>query len=68
MNDLYNALSGKPVQSPMMDMLNGFYEFARNYKGDPQAEFQKLVQSGKINPQQYQQIQAMAKQLQPFIK
>ncbi len=68
MNDLYNALGGKPVQSPMGQMLNNFYEFARNYKGNPQAEFQKLIQSGKINQQQYQQIQAMAKQLQPFIK
>lgn len=68
MNDLFNALGGKPVQSPVMNMLNNFYEFRKNFKGNPQQEFQRLMQSGKISPQQYQQIQAMAKQLQPYIK
>lgn len=68
MNDLFNALGGKPVQSPMMNMLNNFYEFRKSFKGNPQQEVQKLIQSGRISPQQYQQIQAMAKQLQPYIK
>jgi hypothetical protein len=68
MNDLFNALGGKPVQSPMMNMLNNFYEFRKNFKGNPQQEVQKLIQSGRISPQQYQQIQAMAQQLKPYIK
>ena len=67
-NDVFNALGGKPVQSPMMNMLNNFYEFRKNFKGNPQQEVQKLIQSGRISPQQYQQIQAMAQQLQPYIK
>lgn len=68
MNDLFNALGGKPVQSPMMQMLNNFNQFRAGFNGDPKAEVEKLVKSGKVSQQQLNSVQAMANQLRGMIK
>ena len=68
MNDLFNALGGKPVQSPMMQMLNNFNQFRAGFNGDPKAEVEKLVKSGKVSQQQLNSVQAMANQLRGIIK
>lgn len=68
MNDLFNALGGKPVQSPMMQMLNNFNQFRAGFTGDAKAEVEKLIRSGKVSQQQLNSVQAMANQLRGMIK
>lgn len=45
-----------------MDMLRAFIEFKNNFKGDPRAEIDKLLQSGQITQQQLNQAQQKAKE------
>lgn len=53
------------MQNPnMMQMFQQFQQFRSNFRGDPRAEVEKLVQSGRINQQQLNQMQAMASQFQ----
>lgn len=70
-NPLYNALGGGKMPGPMGQfgqMLQQFQQFRQSFQGDPKAEVQKLLQSGKMSQQQLNQLQAMAQQFQQFIK
>lgn len=53
--------------NPMMQfqqMLNQFQQFKQTFQGDPKAEVEKLLQSGKMSQQQLNQLQQMAKMFQ----
>ena len=73
-NPLYNALGGCKMPGPMGQfgqfgqMMQQFQQFRKSFQGDPKAEVQKLLQSGKMSQQQLNQLQAMAQQFQQFIK
>lgn len=70
-NPLFNALGGGKMPGPMGQfgqMMQQFQQFRQSFQGDPQAEVQKLLQSGKMSQQQLNQLQAMAQQFQQFIK
>lgn len=70
-NPLYNALGGGKMPGPMGQfgqMMQQFQQFRQSFQGDPRAEVQKLLQSGKMSQQQLNQLQAMAQQFQQFIK
>lgn len=70
-NPLYNALGGGKMPGPMGQfgqMLQQFQQFRQSFQGDPKAEVQKLLQSGKMSQQQLNQLQAMAQQFQGFLK
>lgn len=49
-------------------MVQQFNQFKANFKGDPKAEVEKLLQSGKLNQQQLNQLQQMAKQFQSLMQ
>lgn len=69
-NPLYNALGGGKMPGPMGQfgqMLQQFQQFRQSFQGDPKAEVQKLLQSGKMSQQQLNQLQAMAQQFQGFL-
>lgn len=51
------------MQNPMQ-MIAQFNQFRQNFQGDPQAEVQKLIASGRMSQQQLNQLQAMATQFQ----
>ena len=53
-------------QNPMQ-MIQQFQKIKQHYTGDPKAEVQKLLTSGKINQQQLNQLQAMAQQFQGLL-
>jgi hypothetical protein len=53
-------------QNPMQ-MIQQFNQFKKTFQGDPKAEVQKLLTSGKINQQQLNQLQAMAQQFQGLL-
>ena len=60
-NPFFGALGGG---NGFMQMLQQFQQFKANFHGDPKAEVEKLLQSGRLNQQQLNQLQQMAKQLQ----
>ena len=68
-NPLFNALGGgMPQVNGPMQMIQQFMQFKQNFKGDPKAEVQKMLQSGRISQQQLNQVQQMAGQFQRMLK
>ena len=69
-NPLFQALSGQ-MPGPMgqfQRIMQQFQQFKAGFQGDPQQEVQKLLQSGKMSQQQLNQLQAMAKQFESFLR
>nr|DAY91199.1 MAG TPA: hypothetical protein [Caudoviricetes sp.] len=68
-NPLFNALGGGMSQgNGLMQMVQQFMQFKQNFKGDPKAEVEKMLQSGRISQQQLNQVQQMAGQFQHMLK
>lgn len=70
-NPLFNALGGGMPQgngNGPMQIMQQFMQFKQNFKGDPKAEVEKMLQSGKISQQQLNQVQQMAGQFQNLLK
>lgn len=68
-NPLFNALGGgMPQGNGPTQMIQQFMQFKQNFKGDPKAEVEKMLQSGKISQQQLNQVQQMAGQFQHMLK
>lgn len=61
-NMLYQQLGGMP-QNPMMQMISEFQKFKQSFQGDPQQEVQKLLNSGRMTQQQYNQLAQTAQQM-----
>ena len=71
MNPLFNALGGGQMPGMMgqfQNMMRQFRQFKQSFQGDPRAEIEKLVQSGKISQQQLNQLQQMAGQFQQLMQ
>lgn len=69
MNPLFNALGGgMPQGNEPMQMIQQFMQFKQNFKGDPKAEVEKMLQSGRISQQQLNRVQQMAGQFQNLLK
>ena len=71
MNPLFNALSGGQMPGPMgqfQNMVQRFQQFKQSFHGDPKAEVEKLVQSGKITQQQLNQLQQVAGQFRQLLQ
>lgn len=73
-NPLFNALGGGRVpQMPgqmgqFQRMMQQFQQFKANFNGDPKAEVEKMMQSGKLTQQQLNQLQAVARQFQGLLQ
>lgn len=70
-NPFMAALGGGQMPGPMgnfAQMVQQFQQFKANFQGDPKAEVEKLLQSGKLNQQQLNQLQQMAKQFQSLMR
>lgn len=69
-NPLFEALGGQ-MPGPMgqfQRMMQQFNQFRSSFQGDPKAEVEKLLQSGRMSQRQLNQLQEMAKQFQGLIK
>ena len=64
-NPFFGALGGG---NGFMQMLQQFQQFKANFHGDPKAQVEKLLQSGRLNQQQLNQLQQMAKQFQSLMQ
>ena len=73
-NPLFNALGGgRAPQMPgqmgqFQRMMQQFQQFKANINGDPKAEVEKMMQSGKLTQQQLNQLQAVARQFQGLMQ
>ena len=67
-NPLFNALGGgMPQGNGPMQMIQQFMQFKQNFKGIRKAEVQKMLQSGQISQQQFNQVQQMAGQFRNLL-
>lgn len=59
MSNLFNELGGQTNQQQIQQNNSNFgflgqlYEFAQNFKGNPQEQVQQLLKSGQITQDQY---------------
>lgn len=64
--------SGSPAMpGPMgnvVQLLRQFQQFRSAFQGDAKQQVEQLRKSGKMTDEQYKQLEAMAKQIMPFIK
>lgn len=63
--------SGPSMPGPtgnVMRLLQQFQQFRSAFQGDPKKQVEELRNSGKMSDEQYHQLEAMAKQIMPFIK
>lgn len=70
-NPLFQALGGGKLPGPMgnfQQMMQQFRQFQQSFQGDPKAEVEKLVQSGKLSQQQLNQLQQAAMAFQHLMK
>ena len=70
-NPLFQALGGGQMPGPVgqfQQMMQQFRQFRASFQGDPKAEVEKLLQSGKMSQEQLNQLQAAAKQFQAFLQ
>lgn len=73
-NPLMQFLGGggsSAMPGPMnnvMQLLQQFNQFRSAFQGDPKKQVEELRKSGKMSDEQYHQLEAMAKQIMPFIK
>lgn len=64
-NPFFGALGGG---NGFMQMMQQFQQFKANFHGDPKAEVEKPLQSGKLSQAQLNQLQQMAKQFQSLMQ
>lgn len=64
-NPFFGALGGG---NGFFQMMQQFQQFKANFHGDPKAEVEKLLQSGKLSQAQLNQLQQMAKQFQSLMQ
>lgn len=70
MNPLFNALGGvlPAGDGGFGGMLAQLNQFKQSFHGDPQKEVQRLLASGQMTQQQYNQLAGMANQIMQFMK
>lgn len=71
-NPLFQALGGGQMPGRMgqfQNMVQQFRQFQQTFQGDPKAEVEKLVRSGKISQQQQlNQLQQVAGQFRQLLQ
>lgn len=66
-NPLFQAFGGGQINQ-FAQLVQQFQQFRNTFRGDPQQEVQKLLQSGKISQQQLNQLQSAAQQFQALLR
>ena len=64
-NPLFNMMGGDQIQNPMLQQL---MQFKNNFKGDPRAQVQQMLNSGRVSQAQYDQAVKMANQIQKMFR
>ncbi|MEE0900685.1 MAG: hypothetical protein UIM25_07285 [Bacteroidales bacterium] len=64
-NSLYNSFG---MQNNISQIVNDFNNFKNNFKGDPRAEVEKMMRSGQLSQEQFNQYAQMANELSKYIR
>lgn len=64
-NSLYNSFG---MQNNISQIVNDFNNFKNNFKGDPKAEVEKMMRSGQLSQEQFNQYAQMANELAKYIR
>ena len=62
-----NPIFGMFGNQQMHPILQRFQQFRQMFRGDPKEQIQQMLNSGKINQQQYNQAVQTAQQLQKML-
>lgn len=70
-NELYNQFgknnNNKPDDGGFSEFVQQFQQFKAQFRGNPQAEIQRMLQSGQISQAQLNQAQQLAQQFIRFL-
>ena len=72
-NPFFNQFGGNPIpqnQGPFgnfVNMLESYKQFKSNFRGDPKAKVQELMNSGQMTQQQFNQLSNLATSFQNFL-
>jgi hypothetical protein len=54
-------------QNSMMNMVKQFNQFKKSFQGDPKAQVQELLNTGRMSQAQFNQLRQMAEQLKSML-
>lgn len=67
-NPLFNMMMSNMANSnPQMNIIKQFLDFKNNFRGNPYQEIQKMMNSGRISQEQYNQAVQTAQQFQMLL-
>lgn len=61
------AMGLPPQIGNTMQLLQQLNQFRNTFQGDPQKKVEQLRKSGQMTDAEYQQLEAMANQIMPFL-
>ena len=64
-NPLFNQFNNQ--NNGILNLVNQIQDFQRIFKGDPKQEVEKLLSTGQMSQQQFNQFAQIANQLKPFL-
>lgn len=64
-NPLFNQFGNQ--NNNMSDFINQTMDFKKNFTGNAKQEVEKLLQSGQMSQQQFNQLSQIANQILPFL-
>lgn len=69
MNPLFNLINQNPQNGGNLpNLLSSFNEFRRTFQGDPRQKVQELLNSGRMTPEQFNQLKQMANEFQNLLR
>lgn len=66
-NPLFNALGGSNIPNPFSEIIRQAEEMQKTFKGNPREEVQKLLNSGQMSQQTFNQLSQQAQQIMQFM-
>ena len=62
-NPLYNMFGGNAPMNPMAQLMRDAKNFRKSFTGNPKDEVQRLLNSGQMSQQQFNQFSQIAQQV-----
>lgn len=66
-NPLFDIMGQASQMAQPLQLINQFIQFKNSFQGNPQAEVQKLLNSGRISQEQYNDAVQKAQQLRVML-
>ncbi len=66
-NALFNALGGQSI-NPLANLMEQAKQMQKTFKGNPKAEVERLIQTGQMSQEQFNQFSQIANQVMQMMK